>query len=55
MLTEREQDLITTALYLLEEQGDELHHDLASDLGGSPDPDEVRELMDKILIEDTKS
>ncbi len=49
-LTERERELITTGLYLLEGDcyGDELHPDLAHDLGGTPKGEEVRELLDKI-------
>ena len=49
-LNNREKELITNALYILEDQcmGDELHPDIENDLGGTPDPDEVRALMDKI-------
>jgi len=46
--TERECDLITTALYLLADQGKELHFDLADDLGGIPDGDEVWKLKEKV-------
>lgn len=42
----REQLLITNALYMME--GEDLHHEMESELGGTPDPDEVRALMDKI-------
>jgi len=46
----RQQLLITNALYLLEGlcYGNELHHDMESELGGTPNPDEVRSLMDHI-------
>lgn len=49
-LTDREKDLITSALHILETAciGDELHPDTADDLGGTPDDEEVRSLMDKI-------
>ena len=49
-LSAREKDLITSALYIMESQcaGDELHHEIADDLGGTPDHEEIRTLMDKI-------
>ncbi len=48
--TEREKDLILSALCILEGQcvGDELHFDTESDLGGTLNWKEVRDLMDKI-------
>jgi len=52
-LTKREKDLITNALYIMEGQcyGDELHPDIAKELGGTPDGEEIRALMDKIRKE----
>jgi len=49
-LTQREKDLITTALYLLEIAcvSTDLDYELADDLGGIPEQQEVRELMDKL-------
>lgn len=46
----REKLLTTNALYMLESacHGEELHYDMESELGGTPEPDEVRALMDKI-------
>ncbi len=46
----REQALIRVGLYLLESNcgGDELHHELVDDLGGTPEPEEIRTLIDKI-------
>lgn len=48
-LSEREKNLITTALFILESQciGDDLYFGIEDDLGGRPDPDEVRALMEK--------
>ncbi len=42
--------LINTGLYMLESAcyGDELHYELADSLGGSPEPEEIRTLMEKI-------
>jgi len=49
-LTQRETDLITTALYLLESDciSMDLDYELADELGGIPEQQEVRELMDKL-------
>lgn len=49
-LTQREKDLIQTGLYMLESACivDELDYESAEDLGGIPDSEEVRLLMEKI-------
>ncbi len=49
-LNQRELELITTGLYLLESQciAEELPHEIVSDLGGIPDPTDVRTLMDRL-------
>ena len=49
--TQREKDLITTALYQLEGDcyGDELHFEAVDDLGGTPDGKEVRTLMKRFM------
>lgn len=49
LFNERETELITHGLYMLESacHGEELHHDTERELGGTPDPDEVRTLMDR--------
>jgi len=49
-LNKREIDLITKALYIMEGQcaGDDLNWELEDELDGTPDPDEVRILMEKI-------
>lgn len=46
----REQKLIKYGLLVLEGLcfANELHHEVESELGGTPDPDEVRKLMEKI-------
>ncbi len=48
--TQREKDLITNALYIMEGQcyGDELYYGIADDLGGTPNGEEVRTLMNKV-------
>ena len=52
-LNEREVELITTALYILAGQcvGDEVHHELSSDLGGTPDDEEVWALKERFRDE----
>lgn len=47
--TERENLLIVNALHELESQcyADEVHPEKVSELGGTPDPEEVRRLMDR--------
>ena len=47
--TKREIDLITSSLYMLECAcyGEELPSGTEDDLGGTPNPDEVRTLMDR--------
>lgn len=49
LFSKRETDLITHGLYMLESAcyGDELHYDIKDGLGGTPDPDEVRAIMDR--------
>ena len=49
-LTEREKLLITNGLYMLECacRGKELGSTLKEEFGGTPNPDEVRQLMDRI-------
>lgn len=49
LFNERETELITHTLYTFEGlcYGKELHHDAERELGGTPDPDEVRTLMDR--------
>lgn len=49
-LTERERLLITYGLLELEGQcyGGELHYDTEDALGGTPDGEEVRAVMDKV-------
>jgi len=49
LFTEREAELITHGLYMLESacSNEELHYDTESELGGTPDPDEVRTLMER--------
>jgi hypothetical protein len=48
-LTEREVELINSALYMLESAcyGD-LDNDIICDLEGTPDPEEVRTLMERL-------
>ena len=47
--SEREKLLIRSALHILAGQcvGDEMHYETESDLGGVPDPDEVRTLLER--------
>ena len=49
-LIQREKQLITYALYIMEGQcaGGDLHYEIEDELGGTPDPDEIRNLMNKI-------
>lgn len=49
LFSKREIELITHGLYMLESAcyGEELHYDAESELGGTPNPDEVRTLMDR--------
>lgn len=49
-LSEREQELIVVGLHMLQSDciGQELHFEYESDLDGTPDPDEVGDLKDKI-------
>jgi len=49
-LTEREKDLIAVALSILEGNcvRNELHYECEADLGGLPNPDEVRALLERI-------
>ncbi len=49
-LTLREMDLVTTGLYMLHSDcvGDELHPDMARDLGGTPDSDEPWDLKKRL-------
>jgi len=49
-LNPREKTLITHALYIMEClcRGDDLDEELAEEMDGTPDPDEVRTLMEKI-------
>lgn len=49
-LSLREKKLILAGLGILEDRciGDELHYDLVDELGGTPDDEEVRALMDKL-------
>jgi len=46
----REKELIVKALYIMECAcyGDELPHDIERELRGTPKPDEIRELMERI-------
>ncbi len=55
LFSDRETELITHALYMLELAcySEELHHDAERELGGTPNPLEVRTLMDR--FEDGKS
>lgn len=50
MFNERERELIIKALYMLETAyyAKELHYEIEDELGGTPDPDEVRALMDRV-------
>jgi hypothetical protein len=50
ILTQREKLLITYALYIMEGQcaGRDLHYEIEDELGGTPDPTEVRDLMNKV-------
>jgi len=50
MLNERERELVLQALYMLEGgcHAEELDFDTITELGGTPDPDEVRELMERL-------
>ena len=56
-LSDREYELITNALYIMEGQciGDELDYEIEEDLDGTPDPEEVRELMYKLEKEQFKN
>lgn len=49
LFSDRETKLVTNALFILESDcfGHELDHDMERELGGTPDPDEVRTLMDR--------
>lgn len=49
-ITNREQTLIVKALFILECQcrGDELNCEISGELGGTPDPKEIRKLMGKV-------
>lgn len=49
LFSKRETDLIAHGLYMLESAcyGEELHYDTKRELGGTPDPDEVRAIMDR--------
>ncbi len=54
-ISEREKQLIVTALYMLESDcfSGDLHHELEEDLGGVPNPIEVRTVMNKISCAET--
>ena len=49
-LTEREKLLITNGLYMLESacRGEDLDETVREEFGGTPNPEEVRQLMDKV-------
>ncbi len=49
-LTPREMALITTGLYMLHSEcvNDDLHYELSSDLGGTPDSDEPWDLKQRL-------
>ena len=51
--TKREILLITNALYILESEcyADEIHYEIKEDLNGTPDPEEVRVIMDRFKNE----
>lgn len=56
-ITEREKTLILNGLHMIESQchGDELHYEVKKDLGGTPDPKEIRKLMNRIKKLETRS